>query len=229
MNDNQHFGKGQSSLEDLRSFFAPISEIIGEAREGRMCILVDDEDRENEGDLILPAQVITPEAVNFMSLHGRGLVCLALPEERIAQLQLERMPQRYLDTANAAAFTVSIEARYGVHTGISAQDRARTIATAIDPSKGVEDIATPGHIFPLIARRGGVLERRGHTEAAVDISFLAGFIPGGVICEVINEDGTMARLPELIAFAQKHGLKIGAIADLVSYRLAQKSEAECHS
>ncbi|RMH44472.1 MAG: 3,4-dihydroxy-2-butanone-4-phosphate synthase [Alphaproteobacteria bacterium] len=195
-----------------------MEEIIEDARNGRMFILVDHEDRENEGDLVIPAQMATPDAINFMAKHGRGLICLALQGERIDQLGLPLM-----STNNASrhetAFTVSIEAREGVTTGISAHDRARTVAVAIDPTKGPADIATPGHVFPLRARRGGVLVRAGHTEAAVDISRLAGLNPSGVICEIMNEDGTMARLPDLVAFAQRHGLKIGTISDLIAYRL----------
>jgi 3,4-dihydroxy 2-butanone 4-phosphate synthase/GTP cyclohydrolase II len=197
---------------------SPIDEIIEEARNGRMFVLVDDEDRENEGDLVIPAQMATPEAINFMVKHGRGLVCLALTRARVEQLGLELMPQ-----ANASrlrtAFTVSIEAKEGVTTGISAPDRARTISVAIDPTKGADDIETPGHIFPLMARDGGVLVRTGHTEAAVDLARLAGLNPSGVICEIMNDDGTMARRPDLIRFAQFHGLKIATIADLIAYRL----------
>jgi len=194
-----------------------IEEIIEDARNGRMFVLVDHEDRENEGDLVIPAQMATPEAVNFMARNGRGLICLAMPGERIDALGLTLM-----STQNASrhetAFTVSIEAREGVTTGISAHDRACTVAVAIDPTKGPADIVTPGHVFPLRARDGGVLVRAGHTEAAVDIARLAGLQPAGVICEIMNDDGTMARLPELIAFAQKHGLKVGTIADLIAYR-----------
>ncbi len=196
---------------------SPIEEIIEEARNGRMFVLVDDEDRENEGDLVIPAQMATPEAINFMAKHGRGLICLALTRQRVEQLSLPLMPQ--LNTSRLqTAFTVSIEAREGVTTGISAPDRARTIAVAIDPSKGPADIVTPGHIFPLMARDGGVLVRTGHTEASIDIARLAGLNPSGVICEIMNDDGTMARRPELIAFAQRHGLKIATIADLIAYR-----------
>jgi 3,4-dihydroxy 2-butanone 4-phosphate synthase/GTP cyclohydrolase II len=196
---------------------SPIEEIIEEARNGRMFVLVDDEDRENEGDLVIPAQMATPAAINFMAKHGRGLVCLALTRERVEQLQLPLMPQQNSSRLRTA-FTVSIEAREGVTTGISAPDRARTIAVAIDPTKGPDDIETPGHVFPLMARDGGVLVRTGHTEAAVDIARLAGLYPAGVICEIMNDDGTMARRPELIAFAQYHGLKMATIADLIAYR-----------
>lgn len=200
-----------------RDAISSIEDIIDDARNGRMFVLVDHEDRENEGDLVIPAQMCTPEAINFMATHGRGLICVAMPGERIDALDLPLM-----STNNASrhetAFTVSIEAREGVTTGISAYDRARTVAVAIDPTKTGADIATPGHIFPLRARNGGVLVRAGHTEAAVDISRLAGLNPSGVICEIMKDDGDMARLPDLVAFAQKHGLKIGTIADLISYR-----------
>jgi 3,4-dihydroxy 2-butanone 4-phosphate synthase/GTP cyclohydrolase II len=183
-----------------------------------MYILVDDEDRENEGDLIIPGQMATPDAINFMAMHGRGLICLALGRKRAEALGLELMSNRNR-TRHETAFTVAIEAREGVTTGISAADRARTISVAIDAGKGPDDIVTPGHVFPLIARDGGVLVRAGHTEAAVDISRLAGLNPSGVICEIMNEDGTMARLADLIAFARKHGLKIGTIRDLIAYRM----------
>lgn len=196
---------------------APIEDILADARTGRMFILIDDENRENEGDLILPAEFASPEAINFMITHGRGLVCLALEAERVEALQLPLMPQRGNERYQTA-FTVSIEAAEGVTTGISAFERAHTIATAIDPTKGPDAIVTPGHIFPLKAREGGVLERRGHTEAAVDIARMAGLLPAGVICEIVNPDGTMARLPELLAFGEKHGLKVGTIASLVEYR-----------
>lgn len=199
------------------AFLSPIEEIIDEARNGRMFILVDDEDRENEGDLVIPAQMATPEAINFMAKYGRGLICLALPGDQVSRLGLELMPQKNASRFGTA-FTVSIEAREGVTTGISAPDRARTIAAAIAPDASPEDITTPGHVFPLLARDGGVLVRAGHTEAAVDLSRLAGLNPSGVICEIMNDDGEMARLPELIKFAQYHGLKIGAIADLIAYR-----------
>jgi 3,4-dihydroxy 2-butanone 4-phosphate synthase/GTP cyclohydrolase II len=196
---------------------SPIEEVIDEARNGRMFILVDDEDRENEGDLVIPAQMATPEAINFMAKHGRGLICLALPRQRVEQLRLPLMPQQNASRLRTA-FTVSIEAREGVTTGISAPDRARTIAAAIDPDTGPDDIVTPGHVFPLMARDGGVLVRTGHTEAAVDIARLAGLNPSGVICEIMNDDGTMARRPDLMRFAQYHGLKIATIADLIAYR-----------
>jgi 3,4-dihydroxy-2-butanone 4-phosphate synthase len=193
-------------------------EIIDEARNGRMYILVDDEDRENEGDLIIPAQMATPSAVNFMATHGRGLICLALDKARVDQLGLDPMSRNNKESMQTA-FTVSIEAKEGVTTGISAADRARTISVAIDASKGADDIVTPGHVFPLMARDGGTLVRAGHTEAAVDISRLAGLNPSGVICEIMNEDGTMARLDDLIEFARKHDLKIGTIRDLIAYRM----------
>jgi 3,4-dihydroxy 2-butanone 4-phosphate synthase / GTP cyclohydrolase II len=196
---------------------SPIEEIIETARNGRMFILVDDESRENEGDLVIPAQMATPEAVNFMAKYGRGLICLALTRQRVEQLGLPLMPQQNA-SRHQTAFTVSIEARDGVTTGISASDRARTIAVAIDHAKGPEHIVTPGHIFPLLARDGGVLVRTGHTEAAVDVARLAGLNPSGVICEIMNDDGTMARREDLIAFAQLHGLKVATIADLIAYR-----------
>lgn len=195
-----------------------IEEIIEEARNGRMYILVDDEDRENEGDLIIPAQMATPTAINFMATHGRGLICLSLDASRVAELGLEPMSRNNRESMQTA-FTTSIEARTGVTTGISAADRARTISVAIDNAKGPDDIVTPGHVFPLTARPGGVLVRAGHTEAAVDISRLAGLNPSGVICEIMNEDGSMARLDDLVGFARKHGLKIGTIRDLIAYRM----------
>ncbi len=202
---------------DYRDAISSIEEIIEDARNGRMFILVDHEDRENEGDLVIPAQMCTPTDVNFMATHGRGLICLTLPGERIDALGLPLMASSN-SSRHETAFTVSIEAREGVTTGISAHDRARTIAVAIDPRTGAQDIATPGHIFPLRAREGGVLVRAGHTEAATDISRLAGLNPSGVICEIMNDDGEMARLPDLVAFAQRHGLKIGTISDLIAYR-----------
>jgi len=194
-----------------------IDEIIEEARNGRMFILVDDESRENEGDLVIPAQMATPAAINFMATYGRGLICLALTRERIEELGIPLMAQRN-ESRHETAFTISIEARHGVTTGISAPDRAHTIATAIDPTRGPDDLASPGHVFPLMARDGGALVRTGHTEAAVDLARLAGLNPSGVICEIMNDDGTMARRDDLIAFAQRHGLKIATIADLVAYR-----------
>lgn len=192
--------------------------IINEARNGRMFILVDDESRENEGDLVIPAQMATPDAVNFMARHGRGLICLALTKERADQLGLEPMT-RTNRSRNETAFTVSIEAREGISTGISAADRARTVAVAIDASHGPDSVVSPGHVFPLVSKPGGVLVRAGHTEAAVDVSRLAGLNPSGVICEIMREDGTMARLDDLMDFARTHGLKIGTIRDLIAYRL----------
>jgi 3,4-dihydroxy 2-butanone 4-phosphate synthase/GTP cyclohydrolase II len=198
-------------------FISPTEELVEEARRGRMFILVDDEDRENEGDLVIPAQFATPDAINFMARHARGLICLAMTQQRVDQLGLPLMAQSN-GTRHQTAFTVSIEAREGVTTGISAADRARTVAVAINPELGREHIVTPGHVFPLVAREGGVLVRAGHTEAAVDFARLAGLNPSGVICEIMNDDGTMARMPDLVAFAQRHGLKLGTIADLIAYR-----------
>ncbi|MCW5752928.1 MAG: 3,4-dihydroxy-2-butanone-4-phosphate synthase [Alphaproteobacteria bacterium] len=201
----------------LHDYLSSIDEIIEDARAGRVFILVDDENRENEGDLVIPAAACTPEVINFMAKHGRGLICLALTSERVKQLGLPLMAKDNM-SRHQTAFTVSIEAREGVTTGISAHDRAHTIKVAIDPAKGPADIATPGHVFPLMARDGGALVRAGHTEAAVDIARLAGFNPSGVICEIMNDDGTMARLPDLVKFAQLHGLKVATIADLIAYR-----------
>lgn len=203
---------------DAGPVLAPIEDIIDEARNGRMYILVDDEDRENEGDLIIPAQMATPSAINFMATHGRGLICLALTRRRVTELGLEPMSRNHTE-AMQTAFTVSIEAKEGVTTGISAADRARTVSVAIDATKTRTDIVTPGHVFPLAARDGGVLVRAGHTEAAVDISRLAGLNPSGVICEIMKEDGSMARLEDLVGFARRHGLKIGTIRDLIAYRM----------
>lgn len=203
--------------ENWSNAISSIEEIIEDARNGRMYILVDAEDRENEGDLIIPAQFATPDAVNFMATHGRGLICLAMSDERAKILSLEPMTRNNRESMSTA-FTVSIEAKEGVTTGISAADRSRTIAVAIDPTKDQADIVSPGHVFPLVARDGGVLVRAGHTEAAVDISRMAGLYPAGVICEIMKDDGTMARLPDLVAFAQFHNLKIGTIADLIAYR-----------
>ena len=203
---------------DDRPVLVGAEEIIDEARNGRMYILVDDEDRENEGDLIIPAQMATPAAINFMATHGRGLICLALDSSRVDELGLEPMSRNNKESMQTA-FTISIEAKEGVTTGISAADRARTVSVAIDSTKGADDIVTPGHVFPLTARKGGTLVRAGHTEAAVDISRLAGLNPSGVICEIMNEDGTMARLDDLVAFARKHDLKIGTIRDLIAYRM----------
>jgi 3,4-dihydroxy 2-butanone 4-phosphate synthase/GTP cyclohydrolase II len=208
-----------------RGFLSSPEELIDEARNGRMFILVDDEDRENEGDLVIPAQMATPDAINFMARHGRGLICLALSRERVDQLGLGLM-SRHNGTRHETAFTTSIEAKDGVTTGISAADRARTISVAIDAARGPEAIVTPGHVFPLVARDGGVLIRAGHTEAAVDISRLAGLNASGVICEIMKEDGTMARMEDLVAFAQLHNLKIGTIRDLIAYRLKKDHVVE---
>lgn len=196
---------------------SPIAEIIEDAKAGRLFILVDDEDRENEGDLVIPAVKADASAVNFMAKHGRGLICLAMEEARVRHLQLPLM-SRHNASRHQTAFTISIEAREGVTTGISAADRAQTIAVAIDPATGPADLASPGHVFPLVAREGGVLVRAGHTEAAVDIARLAGLNPSGVICEIMNDDGTMARLPDLLRFGKEHGLKTATIADLIAYR-----------
>ena len=198
-------------------FISPTEDLIEEARRGRMFILVDDEDRENEGDLVIPAQFATPDAINFMAKHARGLICLAMNRHRVDQLGLPLMAAAN-GTRHSTAFTVSIEAKEGVTTGISAADRAHTIATAINPELGREHIVTPGHVFPLLARDGGTLVRAGHTEASVDLARLAGLNPSGVICEIMNDDGTMARMPDLVAFAQHHGLKLGTIADLIAHR-----------
>ena len=202
---------------DFSSAISPIEEIVEEARNGKMYILVDAEDRENEGDLIIPAQFATPAAVNFMARFGRGLICLSLTRDRARTLELDMMARENRESLKTA-FTVSIEAKEGVTTGISAHDRAHTIAVGVDPTKGADDIVSPGHVFPLVARDGGVLVRAGHTEASVDISRLAGLYPAAVICEIMNDDGTMSRLPELVTFAQLHGLKIGTIADLIAWR-----------
>ncbi len=198
-------------------FISPTQELIEEAQRGRMFVLVDDEDRENEGDLVIPAQFATPDAINFMARYARGLICLAMTRQRVEQLGLPLMAQSN-GTRHQTAFTVSIEARDGVTTGISAADRAHTVAVAINPEMGREHIVTPGHVFPLVAREGGTLVRAGHTEAAVDFARLAGLNPAGVICEIMNDDGTMARMPDLVAFAQHHGLKLGTIADLIAHR-----------
>jgi 3,4-dihydroxy 2-butanone 4-phosphate synthase/GTP cyclohydrolase II len=207
-----------SETNKLNNFLSSIEEIVDEARNGRMYVLVDNEDRENEGDLIVPAQMATPDAINFMATYGRGLICLSMTKNRIEELELTPMKKRNtgkLDTA----FTVSIESTKDVTTGISAADRAKTIQVAIDKSSGPSDISTPGHVFPLMARDGGVLVRAGHTEAAVDISRIAGLNPTAVICEIMKDDGTMARLKDLIPFCKKHNLKIGSISDLIRYRV----------
>jgi len=199
--------------------------IIDEARNGRMFILVDDADRENEGDLVIPAQMATPDAINFMARHGRGLICLALTKERVETLGLQPMASSNR-SRNNTAFTVSIEAREGISTGISAADRARTVAVAIDSANRADALVSPGHVFPLVAQPGGVLVRAGHTEAAVDVARLAGLNPSGVICEVMREDGTMARLEDLMQFAAANGLKIGTIRDLIAYRLKKDHMVE---
>ena len=217
MSETVPFEKPGPVEADLSHAIAPTEEIIAEARKGRMFILVDHEDRENEGDLVIAAEFATPEAVNFMALHGRGLICLPMTAERIDRLGLPMMAVNN-SSRHETAFTVSIEAREGVSTGISAGDRALTIATAINEQNTMAAIATPGHVFPLRARRGGVLVRAGHTEAAVDIARLAGLNPSGVICEIMKQDGSMARLPDLIEFAKAHDLKIGTISDLIAYR-----------
>ncbi len=200
-----------------QKFISSIEEIIDDLQMGKMVIMVDDEDRENEGDLIIPAQKVDDKAINFMATHGRGLICLTLTEKRVQELNLPLMSQNN-DTRDTTAFTISIEAKEGVTTGISAQDRAITIQTAINSNKTKDDIMSPGHVFPLVARDGGVLVRAGHTEASVDLSRLAGLIPAGVICEIMNDDGTMARIPDLIKFSEKHNIKIGKIVDLIAYR-----------
>ncbi|HSU04109.1 MAG TPA: 3,4-dihydroxy-2-butanone-4-phosphate synthase [Acetobacteraceae bacterium] len=202
---------------ELSKYLSSAEELIEEARNGRMFILVDDEDRENEGDLIIPAQFATPDAINFMARHARGLICLALTRARVEKLGLPLMSQQN-GTRHQTAFTVSIEAREGVTTGISAADRAKTIAVAIQAESTREDITTPGHVFPLLAREGGTLVRAGHTEASVDIARKAGLNPSAVICEIMNDDGTMARLPDLVAFAKRQNLKLGTIADLIAHR-----------
>jgi len=198
-------------------YISSIPEVMEDARNGRMFILIDAEERENEGDLVIPAQMCTPDAVNFMAKNGRGLICLALTQERAEQLHLPMMTSENR-ARNQTAFTVSIEAKDGISTGISAHDRAHTISVAIDPTKSADQIVKPGHVFPLVARPGGALIRAGHTEAAVDIARIAGLYPAGVICEIMNDDGTMARLPDLVKFAQFHGLKIATIADLIAFR-----------
>lgn len=203
--------------EDFSGAISSIDEIIEDARNGKMYILVDAEDRENEGDLIIPASFATPEAVNFMAKYGRGLICLAMTDERARALKLDMMARENRESMGTA-FTVAIEAAEGVTTGISAHDRSHTVMVAIDPTKDEHDIVSPGHVFPLVARDGGTLVRAGHTEAAVDISRMAGLYPAGVICEIMNDDGSMARLPELVTFAQFHNMKIGTIADLIEWR-----------
>lgn len=206
------------AAESTSASLSPIEEAIEDFRNGRMIVLVDDEERENEGDLVIPAQMATPENINFMARYGRGLICLAITPERCRELGLELMPKRN-ESRHDTAFTVSIEAREGITTGISASDRSRTIMTAIDPASGHNDITSPGHVFPLMARDGGVLVRAGHTEAGVDMARLAGLNPSAVICEIMNDDGSMARMSDLEAFAQRHAVKVASISDLISYRL----------
>ena len=208
-----------------KSSLSSIEEVIEEAKLGRIFILVDDENRENEGDLCIPAEMATPDVINFMAKYARGLICLAMQRSRVEQLGLSLMARRN-EGRHETAFTVSIEAREGVTTGISAHDRAHTISVATDVSRGQDDIVTPGHVFPLVARDGGSLVRAGHTEAVVDIARLAGLTPAGVICEIMNDDGTMARLPDLMGFAEQHNLKIATIADLISYRRRTESIVE---
>tara|TARA_B100001559_G_scaffold319320_1_gene328423 strand:+ start:572 stop:1735 length:1164 start_codon:yes stop_codon:yes gene_type:complete len=208
-----------------KSGLSSIEQVIEEAKQGRIFILVDDENRENEGDLCVPAEMATSDVINFMAKYARGLICLAMERSRVEQLGLSLMARRN-EGRHETAFTVSIEAREGVTTGISAHDRAHTISVATNVNKGQDDIVTPGHVFPLVARDGGSLVRAGHTEAVVDIARLAGLTPAGVICEIMNDDGTMARLPDLLSFAQQHGLKVATIADLISYRRRTESIVE---
>jgi 3,4-dihydroxy 2-butanone 4-phosphate synthase/GTP cyclohydrolase II len=215
-------GSGSAAVKEGRAFLSSTDEIVEDLRNGRMVVLVDAEDRENEGDLVAAAQMATPDTINFMAKHGRGLICLTLTEARAGELNLQAMTRKNA-SRNRTAFTQSIEAREGISTGISASDRARTIATAIDASKGADDIVSPGHVFPLVAREGGVLIRAGHTEASVDLARLAGLQPAAVICEIMNDDGTMARMPDLVPFAQRHGLKIGTIEDLIASRLRNET------
>lgn len=215
----------EAAQEDLSEFLSPISEVIEDIRNGKMVVVVDDEDRENEGDLIVAGQMATPDAINFMAKYGRGLICLAMTGDRVDHLGLSLMSSDNRSQFETA-FTTSIEARDGVTTGISASDRARTIAVAIDPANGRDEIVTPGHVFPLRAQDGGTLVRTGHTEAAVDLARLAGLNPSGVICEIMNEDGTMARLPECRKLANEHGLKLVSIEDLIQYRLANETLIE---
>jgi len=202
---------------DTSSPFATIDEAIDDIRSGRLVVVVDDADRENEGDLTIAAQFVTPEAIAFMATHGRGLICLCLTPDRCDELELRPMTD-HNETPLGTAFTVSIEAREGVSTGISAHDRARTIQVAIDPSSVAHDLVQPGHVFPLRSKPGGVLQRSGQTEAAVDLARLAGVIPAGVVCEIMNDDGTMARVPDLVAYCERHDLKMVTVADLIEYR-----------
>ena len=209
--------RSTSATEQKQDFLSSIEEILDDATNGRMFVLVDDEDRENEGDLVIPAQMATPEIINFMAKYGRGLICLALPHERVRELGLRPMERRNRSRFETA-FLTSIEAAEGVTTGISAADRAHTVRVAIDPHSSAQEINTPGHVFPLEARDGGVLVRAGHTEAAIDIARLANLIPAGVICEIMNDDGTMARYDDLVAFCQRHDLRMATISDLIAYR-----------
>ena len=213
--------------------FHTIEEALEDMRQGRMVILVDDEDRENEGDLTMAAEKVTPEAINFMATHGRGLICLSLTPERLAELQVPQMVEDIENTSPfGTAFTISIEARRGVTTGISAADRATTILTAVNPKTKPEDLVRPGHVFPLRARAGGVLERAGQTEGSIDLARLAGLAPAGVICEIVHDDGTMARVPQLMEFAARFGLKIVTVKDLIHYRMQRerlvRTVAETH-
>jgi 3,4-dihydroxy 2-butanone 4-phosphate synthase / GTP cyclohydrolase II len=203
--------------EKTKTPFGTVEEALEDVRRGKMIVVCDGEDRENEGDLVLAGQFTTPEAINFMAREARGLICLALEPERCDELGLDLMAAKN-EAPLKTAFTVSIEAAEGVTTGISAHDRARTVQVAIDPRSGPGDLRQPGHIFPLKAKQGGVLERTGHTEASVDLARLAGLIPAGVICEIMNEDGTMARVPDLAPYCERHGLKMITVADLIAYR-----------
>jgi 3,4-dihydroxy 2-butanone 4-phosphate synthase/GTP cyclohydrolase II len=208
-----------------RSRFANIPAALAELRAGRMIVVVDDEDRENEGDLTLAADCVTPEAINFMAKEGRGLICLALSQQRLVELNIPPMTER--NTSHlGTAFCESIDARQGVTTGISAFDRARTIQVAVDPASQPGDLVRPGHVFPLCARAGGVLERAGQTEAAVDLARLAGFRPAGVICEIMNDDGTMARVQDLAGFCRRHGLLMITVAELIRYRQGMQTAAQ---
>lgn len=207
----------ETMTDDYSHYLSPIEDILADAMAGKMFILVDDEDRENEGDLIIPAEMADDKAINFMAKYGRGLICLSLTKQRVKELNLPLMAQDN-ESRHKTAFTVSIEAKEGITTGISAADRAKTVSVAINPQMQAHHIVSPGHIFPLEAREGGVLVRAGHTEAAVDIARMAGLNPAGVICEIMNDDGTMARMPDLIEFAKGHELKIATIADLIAYR-----------
>ncbi len=228
MDTGKHQGAAAAAaaqlVEDHPDALRRVEQALEELQAGRMLILVDDEERENEGDLCMAAEKVTPEAINFMAKYGRGLICLALTSERAQELELPMMvPDEVNTTPFRTAFTVSVEARHGVTTGISAADRARTIQVAIDPASGPEDLSRPGHVFPLIAKEGGVLRRTGQTEGAVDLARLAGLSSAGVICEIMNDDGTMARLTELRSFARQHALHVLSIADLIHYRMRKES------